>query len=120
MGGLTDNAPYNYLFSFSLRILLANLGSAFPVLAVVAVALGVPVLRVVGLVGRFFNADDLVAYPQLPISGNDLIKALNLTPSPQVGQLLTEISISVAEGRIFNQQEALEYARELLKISCNE
>ncbi|HEY9810939.1 MAG TPA: CCA tRNA nucleotidyltransferase [Halomicronema sp.] len=100
--------------------LFRNLGSAFPVLAVVAVALGVPVLRVVGLVGRFFNADDLVAYPQLPISGNDLIKALNLTPSPQVGQLLTEISISVAEGRIFNQQEALEYARELLKISCNE
>ncbi|MCT7950721.1 CCA tRNA nucleotidyltransferase [Ancylothrix sp. C2] len=100
--------------------LFKNLGSAFPVLAVVAVALGVPVLRVASWFGRFINPDDRVAHPKLPVSGNDLMKELCLSPSPQVGVLLTEISISVAEGRISNRQEALEFASDLLKSHCKE
>lgn len=100
--------------------LFRNLGSAFPVLAVVAVALGVPVLRVASWGSRFINSDDPVAHPRFLVSGNDLMKAFSLTPSPQVGQLLTEISISFAEGRISNQQEALEFASDLLKSDCKE
>ncbi len=66
------------------------------------------------LISRYLNPDDLVAHPTKLVGGGELILALNISPSPKLGELLTEIAIAQAEGKISTPQEAIALARELL------
>ncbi|HYW19931.1 MAG TPA: CCA tRNA nucleotidyltransferase [Nodularia sp. (in: cyanobacteria)] len=66
------------------------------------------------LISRYLNPDDLVAHPTKLISGGELIIALNISPSPKLGELLTEIAIAQAEGKISTPEEAIAWARKLL------
>ncbi|MBD2353748.1 CCA tRNA nucleotidyltransferase [Tolypothrix sp. FACHB-123] len=62
------------------------------------------------LIGRYLNPDDLVAHPAQIVSGKEIIIALNLSPSPLIGKILTEIAIAQAEGTISTQEEAISFA----------
>jgi tRNA nucleotidyltransferase (CCA-adding enzyme) len=42
------------------------------------------------------------------------MKALDLTASPQIGKLLTEIQIARLEGKINRREDALEFAAQLV------
>lgn len=103
--------------SMSLReqyFFFQDVGSVFPALAVLAVASGVSVNSIAPLSDRYLNPSDRVAHPTLLVNGNELMKALNLPASPQVGKLLTEIQVARIEGKISCREDALKFAAQLL------
>lgn len=86
----------------------------FPVLIVRAIATGVSLELLDPLIERYLNKSDRVAHPQPLVTGNDLIRELNLKPSPVIGTLLTEIQIAQIESKIATPQQALDFAASLL------
>ncbi|AFY47835.1 tRNA nucleotidyltransferase/poly(A) polymerase [Nostoc sp. PCC 7524] len=68
------------------------------------------------LISRYLNPDDLVAHPTQLVSGKNIMIALNIPASPVVGQLLKEIGVAQAEGKISTPEEAIELAKKLLTI----
>jgi tRNA nucleotidyltransferase (CCA-adding enzyme) len=66
------------------------------------------------LVERYLNPDDLVAHPSPLVTGKEVIVALNIPPSPLVGDILQEIAIAQAEGKVNDSQGALALARKLI------
>ncbi|MBH8571958.1 CCA tRNA nucleotidyltransferase [Nostocaceae cyanobacterium CENA369] len=66
------------------------------------------------LIRRYLNPDDLVAHPTQLVSGKELMIALNIPASPLVGELLTEIAVAQAEGKVSTPAEATEFAHQLL------
>ena len=91
-----------------------DVGKVFPVLAVLATALGGDKEIISPLIARYLNSQDQVAHPTPLVTGNDLIKNLNMQPSPQIGQILTEIQLARIEGKIATREEALELAASFL------
>jgi len=91
-----------------------SVGSVFAALAVLAVAEGVLVEQITPLMNRYLNPADQVAHPTPLITGHDLIQQLQLPPSPQIGQLLTEIQIAQIEGKVSTRKDALALARQLI------
>lgn len=86
----------------------------FPILMVRAIATGVSQKIIDPLIERYLNPSDQVAYPQPLVTGNDLIRELNLKPSPVIGTLLTEIQIAQIESKISTPQQAINFANSLL------
>ncbi|MEH1768539.1 MAG: CCA tRNA nucleotidyltransferase [Nostoc sp.] len=66
------------------------------------------------LINRYLNPDDLVAHPTPLLSGKELIIALDIPASPIIGQLLKEIAVAQAEGKVSTPTEAIALARQLL------
>ncbi|WP_042341176.1 CCA tRNA nucleotidyltransferase [Calothrix sp. PCC 7507] len=66
------------------------------------------------LIRRYLNPDDLVAHPTPLVSGKEIIIALKIPASPVVGNLLMEIAIAQAEGKLSTPTEAIAFARQLL------
>ncbi|MEQ8469102.1 CCA tRNA nucleotidyltransferase [Coleofasciculus sp. E1-EBD-02] len=89
-------------------------GSVFPALAVLAVAEGVLVESIAPLINRYLNPENQVAHPTPLVKGHDLMQQLKLPPSPQIGELLTEIQIARIEGKVSTRDEALEFATQRL------
>lgn len=96
--------------------LFRDVGIVFPVLAVLAVAVGVSMDEISLLINRYLDADDIVAHPTQLVSGNDLMEYLNVPRSPQIGQLLMEIQLARVEGRISTREAALKLAAELIEV----
>ncbi|MFB2834195.1 CCA tRNA nucleotidyltransferase [Floridanema evergladense] len=94
--------------------LFREAGKAFPIVAVSALANGISIEVISPLINRYLNPDDQVAHPIPLITGNDLMTALNLNPSPKLGELLIEIQIARIEGKIFSVEEAIALATHLL------
>jgi tRNA nucleotidyltransferase (CCA-adding enzyme) len=94
--------------------LFKEVGEMFPALAVVAVASGVEVEAIAPLINRYLNPEDLVAHPQPLLSGNDLMRELNLPKGRLIGELLREIQLARVEGKIATKEEGLELAAELI------
>ncbi len=82
----------------------------FPILALRAIVTGVAKDIVLPMIERYLNVEDPVAHPKPLVSGKDLIKRLNLKPSPIIGELLTEIQIAYIEGKIFDSDDAIRFA----------
>jgi tRNA nucleotidyltransferase (CCA-adding enzyme) len=91
-----------------------DIEAVFPALAVLAIASGMPVDKIAPLINRYLTPDDQVAHPTQLVTGNDLMRSLNLPAGQQIGQLLTAIGVARAEGRISTPQEALQLATELI------
>jgi poly(A) polymerase len=49
--------------------------------------------------------------PERLLSGNDVMKALNLPPGPEVGKCLERLREAQAEGRVSSRQEALDFLK---------
>lgn len=91
-----------------------EVGEMFPSLAVVAVASGVSVEAIAPFINRYLNPEDLVAHPQPLLSGNDLMRELNLPKGRLIGELLREIQLARVEGIIATKAEGLELAAKLI------
>ena len=89
----------------------------FPLLIVRAIATGVSQKIIAPLIERYLDPSDRVAHPQPLVTGNDLIRELNLKPSRLIGTLLTEIQIAQIESKISTPQQALNFAASLLTTS---
>ena len=87
----------------------------FPILIIRAIAIGVEQKLLTSLIESYLNPDNKIAHPQPLITGKELIQVLNLSPSPLIGQLLTEIQIAQGEDKIKTAEDALQFAQYLLK-----
>ena len=87
----------------------------FPILMVRAIALNVPQAIIAPLIERYHNPHDPVVYPQCLVTGNDLMRELNLKPSRLIGELLTEIQVAQIESKIATPQQAIEFASKKLR-----
>jgi putative nucleotidyltransferase with HDIG domain len=54
------------------------------------------------------------ARPAPPVQGNELARALHLSPGPEMGRMLAELEEASFAGEIGSREEAIERARELL------
>jgi tRNA nucleotidyltransferase (CCA-adding enzyme) len=86
----------------------------FLAIAIYSLAGDTSIDQIEPLIARYLNPDDLVAHPTPLLSGKEIILALNIAPSPLIGELLTEIAVAQVEGRISTQDEAIELAREII------
>ncbi|WP_072622579.1 CCA tRNA nucleotidyltransferase [Spirulina major] len=100
--------------------LFQSVGDVFPIAVVLAVAIAssqdiLRETRAVGIIAPLVNAyldpNSQVAHPTPLVSGTDLIKHLSLSPSPQVGTLLTQIQLARLEGTVTTAQEAIAFAK---------
>ncbi len=89
--------------------------NVFPILALRALVTGVAKDIILPMIERYLNEKDPVAHPKSLVSGKDLIKRLDLKPSPIIGELLTEIQIAYIEGRIFDSEDAISFAADYLE-----
>jgi tRNA nucleotidyltransferase (CCA-adding enzyme) len=94
--------------------LFRTIGAAFPALAVLGIASGVPLTTISPLIQHYLTPNDPVAHPLPLLTGRDLMAHLKLPPSPTIGHLLEAIQLAHAEGKIGSQLEALEFAKTLL------
>lgn len=85
-----------------------------PILAILGLAFGGDRTIVKLLLERYCDRNDPVAHPQPLVTGTDLIRELNLKPSPTIGHLLTEIQIAAIEGKVDTFSEAIEFGREII------
>lgn len=93
--------------------LFRQVGAAFPALAVLAIATGASIAVMAPLIQRFLSPEDPVAHPNSPLTGRDLMAALNLAPGPRIGQLLEAIQLAQAEGKVHTREQALTFAQQL-------
>lgn len=91
-----------------------EVGALFPAVVVLATALGTTVEDITPLINHYLNPEDQIAHPTALLTGNDLMRSLNLKPGKQIGQLLTEIQVARAEGKISTSSEAIKFASQLL------
>ncbi len=67
------------------------------------------------LLENYWERPEEVISPPRLIDGHDLIKELNITPGPIIGQLLELVRENQAAGKIENREQALAFAREELE-----
>jgi tRNA nucleotidyltransferase (CCA-adding enzyme) len=89
----------------------------FPILMARAIALAIPKKIIDPLIKRYLDPTDLVAHPQCLVTGNDLMRELNLKPSRTIGELLTEIQVAQIESKIATFQQAIDFANLRLQSS---
>ena len=92
----------------------------FPILIARAIATGVSVTILTPLIQRYLDSRDPIVYPQGLVTGNDLIRELNLKPSPIIGELLTKIQVAQIESKISSPPQAIEFAKSILENSPDE
>jgi poly(A) polymerase len=59
------------------------------------------------------DEEEAIARPERLLTGNDVVEALQITPGPEVGQLLGALEEAHAAGDVSNQEEALDFIRRL-------
>ena len=86
-------------------------GKHFPGFIVLKLAAGWTLAALNPLIDRYFDRQDPLSHPVLLVNGKELMSALNLPPSPAIGQLLAAIQLGQVRGEIVTKQEAISYAR---------
>jgi tRNA nucleotidyltransferase (CCA-adding enzyme) len=90
-------------------------GSNFSLLVILAIAEGIKIEDLADLIDRYLDPDNQVAHPTPLVNGHELIQALQISPSPQIGKLLTEIQLARILGKISTPTEAISYARQSIE-----
>ncbi|MDV2993852.1 MAG: CC-adding tRNA nucleotidyltransferase [Chroococcidiopsis sp. SAG 2025] len=89
-------------------------GVVFPAIVILAVIQGTSIDLLSLLIHRYLNPKDPVAHPTPILTGNDLMKALKLSPSPLIGEMLLQIQLAQIEGKISTVEEAIAFAAKRL------
>ncbi len=71
------------------------------------------------LEGWWERRDEVIAPVRL-LTGDEVMKELNLPPGPQVGKLLAAIQEGQASGEIHDRKQAIDFARKLLEGERND
>ena len=95
--------------------LFKNVGQSFPAFALLAIAKGAHLDKVVPLIARFQNSADEVAHPKTLVSGTTLIKQLGVKPGPDLGGLLSAVEQAQADGRLKSEEDAIAFVKALLQ-----
>ncbi|MFM6202774.1 MAG: CCA tRNA nucleotidyltransferase, partial [Dolichospermum sp.] len=68
------------------------------------------------LIKRYLNPNDAVAHPLPLLTGKEIMTELEIPPSPLVGELLTEVGVAQAEGKISTATAAIELVKSLVRV----
>jgi tRNA nucleotidyltransferase (CCA-adding enzyme) len=107
--------PPAQLSQFSARdqyFLFREVGTAFPVYALMAIAQGATVEAIAPYIQRFLTPNDAIAHPTPVLSGSELMARLHLSPGPRIGRILAAIQLAQAEGKVDSVESALRFAAE--------
>lgn len=74
---------------------------------------------IVYLMDHYLNPEDIIAHPRPILTGNEIMKHLKLSPSPLIGEMLTEAQIAYIEGIVRDKPEAIQWLQEYLKRRNN-
>lgn len=91
-----------------------SVGDFFPCLAVFALAKDISQDLILSLMDLYLDSENAIAHPQGILSGNDIMKNLNIPPSPLIGELLTEAQIAYIKGKIKTKEEAIDFLSTIL------
>jgi tRNA nucleotidyltransferase (CCA-adding enzyme) len=92
-----------------------GLGETFPAWCVAAIASGVEWEAIAGLLTMYRTPEHPIAHPLPFVDGKTLVAALDLPRGPIVGELLTELAIARAEGKVSTEAEAIQLAPEFMQ-----
>jgi tRNA nucleotidyltransferase (CCA-adding enzyme) len=95
-------------------LLFRMVRDAFPAVAVVAIAAGIPITDIATLVDEYLKGDSAIAHPTPLVSGQVLMSTLSLGSGPLVGQLLAALELAHAEGLIATSTEAIQMAQQMV------
>jgi tRNA nucleotidyltransferase (CCA-adding enzyme) len=87
----------------------------FPLMVILALAEGKSIDRLLPIIDRYLDPQDIIAHPQPLLTGDELMQALNIPPSPTIGKLMTAIHIERVNERITNKAEAISFARTFIE-----
>jgi tRNA nucleotidyltransferase (CCA-adding enzyme) len=90
-----------------------SIGQTFPSVLLLTLAQGIAIDNLRGVIDRYLDKTDPVAYPNAILTGQDLMRELNLSPSPKIGQILAALQLARAEGVIVDRLTALAFAKAL-------
>ena len=93
--------------------LFSRIRDAFPAVAIVAIADGLSLASLAPLIDEYLDPHSPIAHPKPMVSGQDLMKALELSSGPTVGKLLSALELAQAEGQVKTTEEALMFAKQL-------
>ena len=96
-----------------------SVGSTFPAATLLAIAAGMPLDAIVPLVKRFLDDSDPVAHPTSLVTGQDLMRTLNIPPGPRIGRLLAALQLARAEQKVNTREDALAFAKTLLDVDAS-
>lgn len=68
-------------------------------------------LQVINLMFKTYFYHKPKVIPTNLINGNDVMKILNITPSPKIGEILESVRIAQVEGKVKTRQSALNYIK---------
>ena len=94
--------------------LFKQVGQYFPALVLVALAKGYSLEMQQGLIRTYLDESSPISHPKAVLSGRELIQSLDLTPGPQIGQLLSMIAVAQAEGIVKSSEDAIAFVKKQL------
>ncbi len=68
------------------------------------------------LIEKYLNPENQIAHPTPLVTGQQLMAALEIPSSPQIGELLTEIALARAAGKISTPEAAIAFAKEKINL----
>jgi tRNA nucleotidyltransferase (CCA-adding enzyme) len=92
-----------------------SIGQTFPSILLLTLAQGLSIDNLQGVIDRYLDKTDPVAYPNAILTGQDLMGELGLSPSPKIGQILAALQLARAEGMIVDRLTALMFAKGLIE-----
>jgi tRNA nucleotidyltransferase (CCA-adding enzyme) len=95
--------------------LFRTVGPMFPIAVILSLANGQSLNEIGYLIDRYLDPRDPIAHPVPLLNGAELMKALDLQPSPLVGKLLQEVQLAQISNTIRTKPEAVNYALTSLK-----
>jgi tRNA nucleotidyltransferase (CCA-adding enzyme) len=114
LGSLRQDLSQGALSRRQQYVLFRLVRDAFPAVAVVAIAAGIPLADIAPLVDEFLNGESAIAHPTPLVSGQVLMRTLSLASGPLVGQLLAALELAHAEGAIATAAEAIQMAQNIV------
>jgi tRNA nucleotidyltransferase (CCA-adding enzyme) len=90
--------------------LFLQLGNIFPIAVILSLASGRSLSEISHLIERYLDPADPLAHPIPLLNGSELMAALDLKPSPLVGQLLQAVQLAQVCNTISTKPEAVNYA----------
>jgi tRNA nucleotidyltransferase (CCA-adding enzyme) len=88
-----------------------RIGQTFPSILLLTLAQGIGIDNLRQMIDRYLDKTDPVAYPNAILTGQDLMRELDLSPSPKIGQILAALQLARAEGEIVDRPSALAFAK---------
>ncbi|AFY59725.1 CCA tRNA nucleotidyltransferase [Synechococcus sp. PCC 6312] len=100
--------------------LFRQVGSAWPGLVGLAVAMGIEPKALESLHQAWLDLENPIAHPPCLITGADLIRDFGLRPGPLIGEILQEVLEVQARGELTTKTEAGAWVRAYLEAGGNQ